>query len=158
MPSRHSTQQVTVAKNTLQFFRDRGHQPRYERLDNECSPALKYFLKDQGMEVQLVPPHNHRANRAERVVRDISLPLDQFDESLPQLEIVLNSLRPFDTNPQILAYEGIHKHPYDFMAHPMARFGTKVLIHEAPAIRGSWSPHGVPVFYLGPAMDHYLCI
>ena len=48
MPSRHSTQQVTVAKNTLQFFRDRGHQPRYERLDNECSPALKSFLKEQG--------------------------------------------------------------------------------------------------------------
>ena len=116
-------------------------------------------LKKQGMEVQLVPPYNHRANRAEREVRDAknciistlstadkSLPLDQFDESLPQLEIVLNSLRPIGLNSQISAYEGIHKHPYDFMAHSMVPFGTNVFIHEAPAIRGSWSPHGVPGF------------
>jgi hypothetical protein len=43
------------------------------------------------------------------------------------------------------------------MAHPIARVGTPVLIHDAPSKRTSWAPHGVPGFYLGPAPSHYRC-
>jgi hypothetical protein len=39
----------------------------------------------------------------------------------------------------------------------MAPPGTKVIIHETPAQRGTWSPHGERGCYLGPAPDHYRC-
>jgi hypothetical protein len=33
--------------------------------------------------------------------------------------------------------------------------GTPVLVYESPHNRGSWAPHGVPGFYVGPALAHY---
>jgi hypothetical protein len=39
----------------------------------------------------------------------------------------------------------------------MAPQGTKVIIHETPAQRGTWSPHGERGWYLGPAPDRYHC-
>ena len=37
----------------------------------------------------------------------------------------------------------------------MAPCGVRVLVYEQPSVRGSWAPHGVPGFYLGPALKHY---
>ena len=37
----------------------------------------------------------------------------------------------------------------------MAPVGTRVIILEDHNNRGTWSPHGVRGFYVGPAMDHY---
>ena len=31
----------------------------------------------------------------------------------------------------------------------------RLLIHDKPTSRASWAPHGVPGFYLGPALQHY---
>jgi hypothetical protein len=30
-------------------------------------------------------------------------------------------------------------------------------MHKKPSQRGSWAPHGVDGFYLGPALQHYRC-
>jgi hypothetical protein len=38
---------------------------------------------------------------------------------------------------------------------PLAPPGTKVIIHKKPDHRGSWSPHGLNGWYVGPAMEHY---
>ena len=46
---------------------------------------------------------------------------------------------------------------FDFNRTPMAPPGTKILIHEKPAQRKSWDPHGTEGWYLGPAMEHYRC-
>jgi hypothetical protein len=35
--------------------------------------------------------------------------------------------------------------------------GVKILVHEKPTLRGTWSPHAVDGWYLGPAMLHYRC-
>ena len=84
-------------------------------------------------------------------------PLELWDESLQQGEITLNQLHRCPHNPKISSYEAIHGAPYDFLHHPLAPFGTRVIIHETPKDRASWAPHGIPGFYLGPAMDHYRC-
>jgi hypothetical protein len=39
----------------------------------------------------------------------------------------------------------------------MAPPGTKVVIHEKPAQRGTWATHGVRGWYIGPAPEHYQC-
>jgi hypothetical protein len=38
-------------------------------LDNECSKELKQAILDNQMTYQLVPPHNHRRNAAEKAVQ-----------------------------------------------------------------------------------------
>jgi hypothetical protein len=86
-----------------------------------------------------------------------TFPLDLWDELLPQCELTLNLLRPYTVDPKMSAYLGIHGKPYDFFKHPLAPVGTPVLIHETPAVRAFWAPHGVPGFYLGPALDHKRC-
>jgi len=62
--------------------------------------------------------------------------------------------RPHD-DPTISAYEGLYKQKYDFLAHPIAPFGTAVLIYETPEERKSWADHGVPGYYLGPTPNSY---
>lgn len=39
----------------------------------------------------------------------------------------------------------------------MAPAGTRVMIHEKPTVRGTWAPHAVEGWYLGPALHHYRC-
>ena len=58
---------------------------------------------------------------------------------------------PLQANSAISAYAGFHGSSHDFRAHPIVPAGTRVLIHDKPSARGSWSPHGVAGFYLGPA-------
>ena len=55
-----------------------------------------------------MPPGSHRANKAERAIRDMknhfisllgtinpAFPLDLWDALLPQADLILNLLRPF---------------------------------------------------------------
>ena len=58
-------------------------------------------------------------------------------------------------DPKKSAYEGIHGHKYDFMAHPMAPVGTAVLIYTSIDQRESFADHGVPGFYIGPIENTY---
>jgi hypothetical protein len=89
-----------------------------QRADNETSGQLKRFLQKQGIQVSFVPPNNHRANAAERSIRDVknhlistlatadpAFPLALWDELLPQVEITMNLLRPARHNAGISAYE-----------------------------------------------------
>ena len=42
--------------------------PKIHRLDNECPVILKAYMKKENMEYQLVPPHIHRCNTAEKAI------------------------------------------------------------------------------------------
>ena len=46
-----------------------GHEPNLYILDNEASADLIASLVKQDMSYQLVPPHVHRRNAAERAIR-----------------------------------------------------------------------------------------
>jgi hypothetical protein len=83
-------------------------------------------------------------------------PLNLWDKLLPQCLITLNLLRRSRSNPQLSAKAHINR-AFDFNRTPLAPPGTKVLIHEKPATRGTWAPHAVEGWYLGPAQHHYRC-
>ena len=85
------------------------------------------------------------------------LPLGLWDELLPQAELCLNHLIPYPSNTTISAYAGLHSGAFDFAAHPIAPAGSRVVVHDKPAIRASWAPHGTHGYYLGPAQSHYRC-
>ena len=46
---------------------------------------------------------------------------------------------------------------FNYNATPLAPPGTQVIIHEKPTLRGTWAPHGVKGWYLGPSMNNYCC-
>ncbi len=69
--------------------------------------------------------------------------------------MTLNTMHPYEYDPQISAYHGVVGDRYDFMRHPIAPAGSKVLTWDSPDTRGSWADHGTLGIYVGPAMDHF---
>jgi len=87
---------------------------------------------------------------------DKDFPIHLWDRLLPQAELTLNMLRGSRLDPTISAWEELHG-PFDFNRTPIAPPGVRVLIHEKPAVRGTWAPHAVEGWYLGPALNSYHC-
>jgi hypothetical protein len=140
-------------------------------MDNEASASLKDLLSMHfNLKYQLVPPHIHQQNAAERAIRTFKnhfiaglcsaaedFPLRLWDKLLLQAELTINLLRASWVDPTISAYEAING-PFDYNAIPLAPPGCKIVVHEKPGQRASWDPHGVIGWYLGPAMAHYRCL
>jgi hypothetical protein len=169
LKSRAATEILRAFDVLHQRLRHAGRTPTLHILDNEASNLLKAHLRQANLSFQLVPPHIHRRNAAERAIRtfknhfvaglastDKRFPLHLWDRLLPQAELTLNLLRPARLNPKLSAYAILHG-IFDFNSTPLAPPGTKILIHEKPQVRPSWSPHGEEGWYLGPALDHYRC-
>jgi hypothetical protein len=79
--------------------------PKLQTKDNEASAALKNYFTEKEMNYQLVPPHCHRANAAERAIItlkehfkaglatvDPAFPIHLWDRLLSQAEIKLHML------------------------------------------------------------------
>jgi hypothetical protein len=79
-----------------------------------------------------------------------------WDHLVPQATKTLNLLRRSRIHPHLSAYAQVYGH-FDFNRTPLAPPGIKVLIHKEPSTLGTWSPHAVSGWYLGPAMQHYRC-
>jgi hypothetical protein len=78
------------------------------------------------------------------------------DRLFPQAEITLNLLRTSRQHPQLSAaahYRGL----IDYNKTAFAPPGCKIIAHEKPANRRTWSPHGQHGYSFGPAMYHYRC-
>ena len=105
MPSRNDGAFVAAFSEVFDTLRARNYQPTLNVMDNECSRAVKQHIRANKMNIQLVPPHNHCVNAAERAVAtfkehfvatlatvDSLCPLQLWDEFLPQVELTLNLL------------------------------------------------------------------
>jgi hypothetical protein len=46
----------------------KGFKPRMNIMDNQATKHIKKFLTEQQFKLQLVKPHNHRMNVAERAI------------------------------------------------------------------------------------------
>ncbi len=81
--------------------------PKLHILDNECSADMKETIKSNNMEFQLVPPHDHCCNLAEKAIQTFkdhfvailcgankSFLLHLWDCLLPQAKHTLNMLQP----------------------------------------------------------------
>jgi hypothetical protein len=96
MKSRSASEWVKAYDLIHQELTSKGFKPKLQTLDNEASLALKNLLTTNDMEYQLVPPHCHRRNAAERAIHtfkehfvaglssvDPDLPLHFWDRLLP---------------------------------------------------------------------------
>jgi hypothetical protein len=69
MKSRGDQEMVRAYNKLIQELVDHGFKPRLQRLDNECSSALRSLLNQHNIQFQLAPPHMHRRNAAERAIQ-----------------------------------------------------------------------------------------
>jgi hypothetical protein len=96
MKSRSDSECVKAYDTIHQELTVKGLKPKLQTLDNEASAALKNFFTANDVEYQLVPPHCHRRNAAERTIRtfkehfvavissvDPTFPLHLWDRLLP---------------------------------------------------------------------------
>jgi hypothetical protein len=152
-----------------QHLTDRALRPQLQKLDNECSTALKQFMRTKNVDFQLVPPYDHRQNAAERAIGiwkdhfvsglaslDPNFPMHLWCRLVDQCTQTLNLMRPSRINPRLSAEAQLNG-TFDYNKTLLAPPGTKVLIHETPNRRRTWAVHGVDGWYLGGARDHYRC-
>ena len=138
-------------------------------LDNDCSKVLKEYMEEENETFQLVSPHLHRWNAAERTIQTFKnyfiagifsthkdFPLHIWCCLLPQDIVTLTLLRPSRINPTLSSHTQLHGQ-FDFNATPFAPPGTKVIVHQKPTIRKSWAPRGKYGWYIDRAKDHYRC-
>jgi hypothetical protein len=130
---------------------------------------LNNFFTANDVDYQLVPPHCHRRNAAERAIRtfkehfvvglspvDPAFPLHLWDRLLPQAEIALNLLWTSRLHPQLSAAAHFHG-LVDYNKTAFAPPGCNIIAHEKPGKRRTWATHGQHGYSLGPAMHHYRC-
>ena len=126
-------------------------------------------MEEENEHFQLVPPHMHRQNAAERAIQTFKnhfiagifpthkdFPLHFWCRPLPQSIVALNLLRPSRINPTLSTHAQLHGQ-FDFNATPFAPPGTKFMVHQKPTIRQSWAPRGKDGWYIDRAKDHYRC-
>ena len=160
---------LAAYQRVISLLLSRGLQPKLQKLNNKALQILKQYMVEENIDFQLVPPGLHQRNAAERAIRTFKnhfiaglcttaadFPLTLWDQLLPQALMTLNLLRTSRINPRLLAWSQVHG-VFDFNRTPLAPPGTRVLVHEKPTLRGTWSPHAVDGWYLGPAMLHYRC-
>jgi hypothetical protein len=169
MKSRSASEWVKAYDRIHQELKAKGFKPKLQTLDNKASAALKHFFTANDVQYQLVPPHCHRHNTAERAIQtfkehfvaglssvDPTFPLNLWDILLPQAEIILNLLRTSSLHPQLSAAAHFHG-LVDYNKNAFAPPGCKIIAHEKPGKLGTWAPHGQHGYSLGPAMHHYRC-
>jgi hypothetical protein len=165
--SRSASEWVKAYDTVHEELTVKGFKKKLQTLANEASAALKTFFTVNYVEYQLVPPHFHRRNAAERAIRtfkehfveglssfDPAFPLHLWDRLLPQAEITLNLLRTSRLYPQLSAAAHIHG-LVDYNKTYFAPPGCNIIAHEKPGKRRTWAPHGQHGYSLGPAMHHY---
>jgi hypothetical protein len=169
MKSRSASEWVKAYDHIHQELTAKGFKPKLQTLDNEASAALKNFFTTDDVDYQLVPPHCHRRNAAERAIQtvkehfvaglssvDPTFPLHLWDRLLPQADITLNLLRTSRLHPQLSDVAHLHG-LVDYNKTSFAPPGCKIIAHEKPGKRRTWAPHGQHGYSLGPAMHHYRC-
>ena len=50
------------------FLRERGVHPKIHIMENECSSTVQSYLKNNNIELQVVPPNLHRTNAEEKAI------------------------------------------------------------------------------------------
>ena len=119
----------------------RGLQPKLNILDNECSQVLKKYMDDEHKLFQLVPPHLHQRNAAEREIQTLKnhfiaglvsthddFPMQLWCCLLPQAIVTLNLLCQSCINPFLSAHVQLNS-KFNYNATPFVPPGTKVIVH-----------------------------
>jgi hypothetical protein len=169
MQSRETSELIRVYNTIIDRLKKQGIQPKHQMLDNEALKAYLEAIESHGIEWQLVPPHNHRRNVAEKAIQtakghiianimgcDETFPMREWHKLLPQIELTMNMLRASNVRPNISAQNYVHGiHDYNKM--PLAPLGCKTQCYAGPDQRASFGAHSMDSWYIGTSPNHYRC-
>jgi hypothetical protein len=118
----------------------KGFKPKFNIMDNQATKHIKQFLSENECKLQLVEPHNHRVNAAERAIQtfkdvfivalaatDVNFPLQLWDKLTPQVQNCLNLMRCSRIDPSKSAYKTMNG-PYNWNQYPLAPLGCKAVL------------------------------
>jgi hypothetical protein len=142
-------------KSNLEYLVSKGFKRKVNMMDHQATKAIKAYLTPQQVTLQLVEPHNHRVNAAERAIQtfknqfigaigttDSKFSIQLWDKLAPQVQDCINLLRRLPISPDKSAYETLEG-PYDSNHYPLAPLGTRAIIYKDSDTQASWAPHGL---------------
>jgi hypothetical protein len=99
-------------KKQFENLEAKGVKPKLNVMSNQAMKHINKFLTKNKCKVQLVEPHNHRVNAAERAIQTFkdafivalattnsNFPLQLWDRLMPQVQDMLNMMRASRINP-----------------------------------------------------------
>jgi hypothetical protein len=139
--SRSTYEWVKAYDHIPQELTAKGFKQKLQTFDNEASTASNNFFATNDVAYQLVHPHCHRRNAAERAIRtfkehfvpglssvDPTFPLNLWERFLPQAEITFNLLRTSRLHPQLSAEAHFHG-LMDYNKTSFSPPGCKIITH-----------------------------
>jgi hypothetical protein len=87
MPSHTDASRVTAFTEVITTLKTGGYNPVLNVMDNECSAPVKKYVRSEQINIQLVPPHNHRVNAAEQAIatfKEHFIALSNYDMNFPR--------------------------------------------------------------------------
>jgi hypothetical protein len=169
MKNRTEEEMMAAYQRIVNRMRAAGLRLKKNILNNKVSKAFKAKIKENEMEYKLVPPRNHRQNKAKQAIQtfkahfisilagvDNQCPLSLWCYLLEPMELTLNLLRQTNVAPKISAFSHVHGH-HNFMKKPFAPLGCPIHSHVKPDNRRSWDARADAAFNLGTSMEHHLC-
>ena len=129
-------------KELFETLEVKEYKPKINVMDTQATKNIKKFLTTKGCDLQVVEPHTHWVNAAERAIQtfkdafiaalamtDSDFPLQLWDKITPQVQDTLNLMRASRVDPTKSAYE-ILNGPYNWNRYPLAPLGCKAVIYE----------------------------
>jgi hypothetical protein len=105
IPGLDSANILAAYKKNFEYLVSKGFTPKLNVMDNQATKAIKAYLTPQDVALQLVEPHNHRVNAAERAIQtfknrfigalgttDTQFPIQLWDKLTPQVQDSINLL------------------------------------------------------------------
>eukprot|EP00804_Cyclotella_cryptica_P029534 CCRYP_011302-RA/>CCRYP_011302-RA protein AED:0.33 eAED:0.33 QI:0/0/0/0.5/0/0/2/0/451 len=145
-PNKHDVHCIAAYQDIHACLCNANRKPVVHILDNEASLAFRQAITSNGCTFQLVPPHVHHCNAAERAIRTFkdhflailvgtapSFPADRWDLLIPHAELTLNLLRASHCNPALSAWEDLFG-PFHWDLRVAAYSSTAKQPHDAPGI------------------------
>ena len=139
-------------------------------MDNEACDLLKMTLLKKNIPYQLFPLNVYLLNTGKTVIQTFQdhfivglcsnnpkYPDQKLVRLIPQVTMNFNLLRTSHTNRKLSAHIVIFD-IHGFNWFPLAPPKTKVNLNENTDNHQYWSPHGPVVCYIGPSMEHCICV
>ena len=95
-----------ACKKYFEELTSKGFKPKLNVMDNQAIKHINQYLSENECKLQLVEPHNHRVNAAERAIQtfmdafiaalattDVGFPLKLWNKLTPQVQSCLNLMR-----------------------------------------------------------------
>ena len=126
MKNRSVAEYIRVYQEIFGYLEKRGLRPAVNKMDNECTQALKEIIVDkQKNKLELVPPHDCRTNPAETYIDTFKCHfisgLSAMDPNFP-LHIWCQILTQCQDTLNMMCTSRLHPHMYSF-THMNVPFG-----------------------------------